>query len=382
MKDFSRSNSSRYLAHAARVAMACLATQAVPAAAGQGLEVREMCTCLVTSISDNGNAAAGLMNGSNQTVRWTADGGATPLGRGTVRALQNSAGLPAISGDGQVVAATILDESRQHGTQGRWTVTGGWQQLMPPRPADGAIVDNFDGSVFGMSRDGGTVTGLYWRNTAVGGMAHGSRWTVGGQVIDMGSSGASSRIDDANRDGSVLVGWDEDPVTGSRRAAVWVNGVRTVLDENPSEASAVNADGTVVVGTTLDLSGIFSVAAMWRWDGAGWVRQILGALPGTRPGGMAFANGVSDDGKVVVGLARMRFSPMNKGFVWTAETGVLEAARYFRLVYGRDNAVERKVAVTSIGAISGDGQSMGVVGTSLATGLQHSYIVKAPSAGR
>lgn len=359
------------------VSLACVAASPLAAAAAPPLEVHQMCTCLVTSISDDGNAAAGLMNGSYQTVRWTLDGGAQPLGRGTLRALQVTAGLPAISGDGQTVASTILADGREHGTQGRWTASGGWQQLMPPRPADGAIIDSFDGSVFGMSRDGNTVTGLYWTQNA---RAHGSRWTAGGQVEDMGSSGNSSRIDDANRDGGVLVGWDEHPEQGYRRAAVWVNGVRTVLDDDPSEASAVNADGTVVVGTALNANG-FSAAAMWRWDGSRWVRQILGLLDGTKQGGMAFANGVSDDGKVVVGLARVTFSPFNKGFVWTSETGLLEAAKYFRLVYGKGNAVDQKVAISSIGAISGDGQSMGVMGTSIATGMSHSYIVKAPRAG-
>lgn len=125
------------------------------------------------------------------------------------RKRQRGSGEPAISGDGTVVVSTIIDDSPTCGTQGRWTAATGWQQLMPPRPADGAIVDAEDGSVFGMSRDGRGVTGLYWRHTAAGGLAH------------------ASRIDDANADGSVSVGWDEHPSYGNRRAAGWIHGVKT-----------------------------------------------------------------------------------------------------------------------------------------------------------
>jgi uncharacterized membrane protein len=215
-----------------------LAVFAVLPAAAQTLEGRRLCECYVTDLSDDGRAAAGQLAGSNQTFRWTEQGGVQPLGRGTYRKLQRGSGTPAISGDGQIVGSTIIDTTQTYGTQGRWTAETGWQQLMPPRPDDGAVVDAEDGSVFGMSRDGRVITGLYWRSTGEGGLAHGSRWTEGGVVQDMGSSGGSSRIDDANTDGSVLVGWDEHPQFGTRRAAVWVNGEKTILDNTdwPSEA--------------------------------------------------------------------------------------------------------------------------------------------------
>ncbi|MFO1337482.1 MAG: hypothetical protein U1F53_04485 [Burkholderiaceae bacterium] len=350
---------------------------AAPFAAGaQAFEGRDICRCIVTDLSDDGMAATGLLNGSYQAFRWTWDGGAQPLGRGTMRKIQTSAGVPAISGDGTVIAATIIDDSQTIGTQGRWTLAGGWQALMPPRPDDGAVLDLYDGSVFGMSRDGRVVTGLYWRNTNVGGLAHGSRWTEGGRVEDMGSSGGSSRIDDANADGSVLVGWDEDPSNGNRRAAVWAHGVKTVLDETSgwsSEAGAVNARGNVVVGQAIDPKSGMVGAAKWTWNGAKWVKTVIGVLEGTKPGGQAYALGVSDDGKTVVGVARRFFSPNNKGFVWTEETGMVEATKYFK---DRGYTFGNKFSINQIGAISADGQVMGVVGTELATGATRSIAVR------
>jgi hypothetical protein len=364
----------------AGAALALLA--AAPLAANaETFEGRDICRCYVSGLSDDGMAATGQLNGSYQTFHWTWQAGMKPLGRGTMLKLQRPGDAPAISGDGTVVASTILDSTKTYGTQGRWTAATGWQQLMPPRPADGAIVDSFDGNVFGMSRDGKVVTGLYWRNTGAGGLAHGSRWIEGGQVEDMGSSGGSSRIDGANSDGSVLVGWDEHPQQGIRRAAVWVNGVRTVLEDSdwPSEAAAVNAAGTIIVGEYANSSDYLTHAAMWTWNGSAWVRKDLGVLEGTKDGGMAVAVGLSEDGKTVVGTARRFFSPSNKGFVWTEETGMVEATKYFK---DRGYTFGKKFIIQSIPAISKDGQVMAIAGTEVATGQMRSIAVRSVSATR
>jgi uncharacterized membrane protein len=337
------------------------------AARAETFEGRDICRCYVTSMSADGTAATGQLYGSYQTFYWTWQGGMQPLGRGTQRKLKTSAGTPAISADGKVVAATIIDVGQDHGTQGRWTAETGWQQLMPPRPADGAIVDRYDGSVFGMSRDGKTVTGLYWRNTGVGGLAH--------------SSGGSSRIDDANADGSVLVGWDEHPQYGNRRAAVWVHGVKTVLEDSdwPSEAGAVNAAGTIIVGQAVDPATQINGAAMWTWNGSQWVKKSLGVLPGTQPGGMAYASALSDDGKTVVGTARRFFSPSNRGFIWTEDSGMVEAGKYFK---DRGYNVGKKLEIQSVSTISADGQVMGVSGIEVATGATRSLAARRLTARR
>jgi hypothetical protein len=351
------------------------------AAGAETFDGRDICRCFVTGLSDDGMAATGQLNGSYQTFHWTWQAGMKPLGRGTMLKLQQPGDSPAISGDGTVVAATIIDSTKTYGTQGRWTAASGWQQLMPPRPADGAQVDSFDGNVFGISGDGKVVTGLYWRNTPVGGLAHGSRWTEGGQVEDMGSSGGSSRIDGANADGSVLVGFDEHPQQGIRRAAVWVKGALTVLEDSdwPSEAAAVNAAGTIIVGQYANSSDYLTHAAMWTWNGSLWARKDLGVLDGTKDGGMAYAVGLSEDGKTVVGIARRFFSPSSKGFVWTEETGMVEATKYFK---DRGYTFGKKFSIESIPAISKDGKVMAVLGTEVATGATRSIAVRSVPASR
>jgi uncharacterized membrane protein len=345
-------------------------------AAQSSYEAELICQCFVTALSADGRAAAGQLGGAGQAFHWRSGEKARALGRGTRLALGIApSGLPALSADGQWVAATILADGRTHATQGRWSAATGWQQLMPPRPADGAIVDTEDGSVFGMSRDGKVVTGLYWRNTAQGGMAHGSHWREGGAMQDMGSSGASSRIDDANADGSVLVGFDEDPVAGGRRAAVWREGALTVLDTgaDASEASAVNAAGDVVVGYGAIRGEPAPGAVLWRWNGTTWDRTPLGVMPGTKPGGATYANAVSDDGRVVVGMSRLKFTPVSKGFIWTAETGVVDVNTYLA---DRGAPVPKAYTITHVMGLSADGRAMAVVASHKRTGAQASYVVR------
>jgi hypothetical protein len=112
---------------------------------------------------------------------------------------------------------------------------------------------------------------------------------------------------------------------------------------------------------------------MWTWNGRKWAKKVLGLLDGTRQGGMAYANGLSDDGKTVVGIARRLFTPANKGFVWTEATGIVEAEKYFE---ERGYQVGGKLAIDSISAISADGQVMAVIGTQMDTGATHSVAVR------
>lgn len=329
----------------------------------------------VTSLSADGSAAVGAANRTYEPFRWSADTGLVKLGRGTMRPLGHRSGTPTVSADGQVVSATILSDDGTMSTPGRWTVAGGWQMLRP-LPADSGPMDGEDASAFGMSGDGQVVTGLYWRLGQTGGSAHAMRWTAAGGIEDMGSSGWSSRIDDASADGSVMVGWDEHPDFGTRRATVWVNGVRTVLEPSdwPSEASVVNADGTIIVGHSADPANRNQTSAtMWRWQGGTWVKTILGVIA-KRNNGAAYPTGISDDGSIVVGTARPDASkPNSTGFVWTAATGLVDAKEW--LTAGGVDFGLLNVLYT-LSAISGDGQVISALTYSRKTGATSSHLVR------
>lgn len=330
----------------------------------------------VTGLSADGRVAVGATNGSFEAFRWTLADGLNKLGRGTQRPLGHRSGNPAISADGLVVSATILSDDGTSSTAGRWTVDGGWQAL-GPLPADAGTMDGELSSAYGLSGDGRAVTGLYWRLGQSDGLAHAMRWTAESGVQDLGSAGASSRVDDANADGTVLVGWDEHPQFGNRRAAVWVHGVRMVLEDSdwPSEASAVNSTGTIVVGQTADPANNFQMSAtMWTRQGNGWTKHILGVLSGRQNNGFAYPTGVSDDGSMVVGIARRDATkPTSTGFVWTPTRGMLDAADWLAETGLSLGALQK---LYSVSAVSADGLTLAALSYNRKTGAVSSHLVR------
>jgi uncharacterized membrane protein len=315
-----------------------------------------MCACQVTALSADGSAATGLLDNESAPFRWTIDKGVKSLGRSTLKFIGNGAGTPSISDDGTVIAATIIDSTHTYGTNGRWSVGNGWQELgVPP---DGGLLDGFDSSAWGISGDGTTVVGLYWRPGQTGGSAHGSVWTAATGTIGLPTDGRSARLNGANHDGTVLVGWEQDAQTGVRRAIVWKGGVKTYIDDGggvgyPSEASAVNSDGTIVVGQAIDTTVWQEEAAMWKWDGAAWQKTTLGLGPNSDTDGSSYAVGVSDDGATVVGWYRPVFGPSTGGYVWTQDAGLVDAEAWMD---ARGKHVEKRQHVFTVGAISRDGR--------------------------
>jgi uncharacterized membrane protein len=314
----------------------------------------------VSGLSADGKVAVGQTIDNYETFRWQSGGRVTRLGRGTLETLSIISGSPAVSADGKVVASTILSDDGTYSTAARWTQAGGWQMLTGLPPGGGNL-DNETCSAYGMSGDGQVITGLFWRPGASDGSAHGMRWTSATGMVDMGSDGRSSRIDAANADGSVLVGWDEHPTYGNRRAAVWVNGVKTILSPSdwPSEATSINAAGTVIVGNGPDpLNPTQVQALMWKWNGSTWTTTVIGVMNGRGKTGIAYATGVSEDGSFVTGVARKDvMSPASVGFVWTEATGMVEATAYLE---SNGMTPGKAFKIYNISALSGDGKTFAV----------------------
>lgn len=357
-------------------ALATLALALGPAAA-QTYTTQPISGGTVSELSADGRVAVGEAARTYEAFRWTAETGLVKLGRGVWIPLRHRSGTPSVSADGRTVAFTILSDDGQSSTAGRWTAETGWQPLRP-LPADAGLIDGEDSTVFGLSRDGQVPVGLYWRPGQAGGTAHAMAWTAAGGMVDLGSSGFSSRADAANADGSVIVGWDEHPQFGNRRAAVWVNGVKTVLEDSdwPSEASAVSADGRTIVGQGPDLDTFQVVAMMWRREGSGWVRQKLGVIASPRAlaGGTAYATGVSDDGSIVVGINRPdQMSPSSYGFVWTPTGGFQKATTWLQ---ERGVVLSPLQRVYTVSTVSADGSTLAVLVQNRKTGALGTVLVR------
>lgn len=339
------------------LAVAALGLAGPLLAFGQAITLVEVGTIRGTGMSEDGHSVVAYKGPTNRVVRWTEGAGTLDLGRNTFSKTGGGSGDPAISRDGQAISATIMDDSRTTRVQGRWTMAGGWQQL-GPLPADVALIDSEVSTAFGMSGDGQVVTGFYWID---GGRAKASIWREDLGVVGFEAPGVSARIDGANQDGSVLVGWEENATTRQRQPAVWANGVRSFLDgpDGSGEASSVSADGTIIVGQGYDEAAGRSVAVIWRWNGRRWVRTVLGVLKGTSSG-YAYATGVSDDGRIVVGFNRAKFSVFEtEAFIWTEASGMVRADDW---VHSRGKDIRSRFAMRFMPAINGAGTAILAVG--------------------
>jgi probable HAF family extracellular repeat protein len=345
--------------------IAALALLPVFAASAETLTAKRINNAITLSLSADGAVAVGMLPGTYETFRWTAKDGVVGLGRATLPALGVRSGNAAVSANGKIVAATIVSDDGTTATAGKWTASSGWQMLksLGPVPDEMAPIDNTDSSAYAISGDGKVIAGLYWRGESW--QAHAMRWTSGNGMTDAGSSGYNSRINAVNANGTVMVGWDEHPDFRNWRAAVWVKGKLTVLEDSDwfTEATAVNSDGTIVVGQTPDPDNAMQMTAtMWKWNGSSWDKSYLGVMP-KKPGKAASSVplAVSDDGSVVVGENHPDASkPVTVGFIWTPATGMVNATDWLKA-----NAVRvgPLYPVTSLSTMTPDGKVIAAIET-------------------
>lgn len=285
----------------------------------------------VTDLSYDGTAAAGNVtgDGSYETFRWTRDGGIEYLGLATVPTIGVGGGSPDISYDGKNVSASILSSDWQL-TLGIWNIDTGWTEAFPPAPEFGKAMDQAYGSAWGLSGDGQSVVGYYYFDLNPGTRVQPCAWNLNGTLTDYESS--RGRADAASYNGSVVTGW-EDSGLGPWFPMAWRDGTKYYLSDalGSTTARAVNLDGSIIVGDAPDEFGAMKVAAIWRWNGAGYDTQLAGYLPETSYSwGAAYFTGVTDNGSVAVGSNRLAFNPGQgvKAIIWTPESGLVSGDDY------------------------------------------------------
>lgn len=313
--------------HSALRTAAIIALAAAPVSAQVTFELLDVpfLNYIGASVSADGSVIVGNQYGSYETFRWTQETGAVLLGRGTVAAIGVGAGIPRVSNDGNHISATILSDDGTQAVPGIWS-SGVWTECSP-LPADNVALDNSTGSSWAISGDGQVVVGLYWRLGQPGGSAYPFAWSAATGGVRLGPTGeeiGSARVNGTNYDGSVSAGWRE-KFDGTWQPTVWENGVETLLDPTLGfcEAFNVNHDGTIVVGQTWNNGFMRREACFWTKTPGGWVRTIIGSLPGTGPASVS-AEACSADGSVIVGINNF-FDPFpSTGFIWTQETGMVD----------------------------------------------------------
>ena len=184
-----------------------------------------------------------------------------------------------ISADGKVIVGNNLSPTQQYRhANGSTSLLG----VLSPGDATRTAATNSDGSV--VVGNDSTLT----KYTA-------TRWSASsGLVALQGASNAYAY--DVTPDGNIIVGRVNGGTT-MQSAVKWSGATFKLTVLGPGSATAVNADGTVIVGIDND-----NVPTMWDHNGAHSIVSLLGATPDLTPDWtLKTVTGISDDGKVVVG---------------------------------------------------------------------------------
>ena len=138
-------------------------------------------------------------------------------------------GLPSISGDGTTVLGCHVD-AQGNENAAKWLGGTSWQDL--GSEAGAVPCGTSLSGAYGVNQDGSLGVGLLWRAQVC--HANAGYWDLinGGPatVLPMLFSGPATRANAVNADGSVIVGWQDQP-TGERTAAKWVDSGTGYVEE-------------------------------------------------------------------------------------------------------------------------------------------------------
>ena len=326
----------------------------------------------ITELSGNGAAGVGVWGGG--IFRWTP-AGIEDIG-GDLQAPQAG-----ISRDGLQIAASVMD---QYGVQtaGLWSAATGWQSL-------GALpgstpCDAYLSSGWGVT-DNRTVVGLNWNDCVT---TTAFEWSSGTGMTDLGFLGTvgdlgGSRANRISADGSTVVGWDRHS-TGFWQGAVWSGGQEMIVSQPPAlccdfdpvactvdtvgTATGVNPDGSIVVGEFYAVPQVYTDESTgeqfhycsdgaWKWTANGGTEYLGDFTPDYRP----LAQDVSDDGRVIVGVAfPYDFFLPRKSVMWTQPTGFVE----FQDFLASQGTFAQDWLFQVAGTVSGDGKTVAGLGAS------------------
>lgn len=221
----------------------------------------------------------------------------------------------AISGDGRTVVGMSLSTSGREAF--RWNA--GSISGLGDLPGF-----NFESYARDVSHDGSVIVGS-GSSGADGNV--GFRWTASGGMTslrDLSFGAVLARANSVSGDGLVSVGYGTS--AAGRESVYWTSASPTTMGDfvggvTFAEATAANADGSVIAGT--GARGGASGGDAFRWTQAGGF-QYLGDLPGGNVVSMAY--GISADGNTIVGSSVGTNSFGNNlttAFRWTPTLGMV-----------------------------------------------------------
>ncbi len=322
----------------------------------------------IRALSQDGSVAQGGGYGMpgflNASFSWTQQGGRNDWGTGAgmpwnnVTSCTDNAGL--------IVAGMISGTSIASQRAFRRVGEGPLEDL--------GVLPGEDWSfASGISGDGQIVVGRCEHGPIVGKFQRAFRWTPSGGMQPLSGAIPNSSKSDAraiSRDGTTIVGENQNEF-GWYQAFVWREDegmeVLPTLTGSPSGASAnaVNADGTVVVGASPSSSG--------KSHSTRWTNGQPQDLASNFAGSHSHSYSVGDDGNRVGGAYQA--GGMSLAFVWTPETGMINAHEYLAL-HGVE--VPAGFHLEYVYAISGDGLTIGGSARNLTTNNFEGWVATIP----
>ncbi len=276
-----------------------------------------------------GESISGVSQPDPEAWRWLGETGPMqPLG--TLNPTFYSSTLFAVSDDGRYGAGQSYQVS---GGINLFNVAVRCDMQATPNPqwrSLGALpgAQNINSTAFGINADGSVIVGVAKSMVSGEEVDQAFRYVVtsnspfSGTMSGLGflPGDNQSQASGVSADGTVVVGASLNPFTGNARGFRWqAPGPMTELECPPGMtgitlANAVSADGTVIVGAFAD-GGTGDQAAL-RWTPAHGT-GLLPDLPGAPAPRAAAARALSADARVIVGYATGTAPGETEAVIWT-----------------------------------------------------------------
>jgi probable HAF family extracellular repeat protein len=294
-----------------------------------------------SGISADGKLVVGSANHGNYSqvaFTWTPNSGMVSLDQSV--AIRRFAEASAVDRDGSVIVGSWDADRTGLSRAFRWTRKTGIVTLgiLPGADRSNATAVSADGQVV----VGHSERAFRWSERTGMVALMGGRTTFGATAVS--ADGRSVFGDESGPDGSHVIRWDENG-TITRYAKP--------LGALDASVHAVTPDGSVAVGQYS-----FPIGTEFRVQAAVWYSQThlvsLGFLHG---GNFSKATAVSADGSVIVGNASDgAANNRHTAFRWTAATGMQSVEEWIRAAGGSPSGLDTDEAL----GVSGDG--LAVVG--------------------
>lgn len=322
-----------------------------PAPLALASEIDELDNQASWFLVQNGAFAVGIKSDST-LLRWTPRGGISDLGRMIPEGspLAGFVDPVATSGNGSVVAGTVASGPSlaflgSNTTSFRWTASEGAVSLgnVASRPNR----DSMGSAASGMSATGDVIAGnlrfVVPGSESFDGFpyqtSHAFRWTKDSGLTDLGTLGGSdpgvriaSEAAAVSADGSTIVGSSQGMPGGARHAFRWtpaggMTDIGTVVGTDSafsvsSLAQLVSVDGSVVAGSSFG-SGTTGQSHAFRWTSASGMVDL--GTPDGADSSFSFAvspNAMTPDGKAIAGEWHGTGDSPVRAFRWTQSGGM------------------------------------------------------------